>query len=68
MEIGSMSKVYWLNTKWACGALAIDEDGKVDRSATCPYFIKIFRGKKYSEIINKLKYQKALLGLKEIGG
>jgi len=68
MEIGLKYKrrIYWLNTKWACGQLAIDQNGEVYQYDTCPYFRRIFSGKKYSEIINKLKYQKALLGLKLI--
>ena len=61
-----MSKVYWLNTKWACGAISFDENRVLDKSATCPYFIKVFRGKKYSEVMNRLKKQKALYGLKLI--
>ena len=59
-------RIYWLNTKWACGALAIDENGSLYKYDTCPYFNKVFRGKKYSEIINYLKYKKALLNLKLI--
>ncbi|MHA1816974.1 MAG: hypothetical protein ACTSX1_13280 [Candidatus Heimdallarchaeaceae archaeon] len=46
--------------------MTIDQNGEVYKPDTCPYYNKIFRGKKYSQIIDKLKYQKALLGLKLI--
>ena len=58
--------VYWVDTKTACGALAIDQDGYLYELDTCPYFKKAFKGKRFSEIMMHLKSRKNLLNCKEL--
>lgn len=56
--------MYWVNTKKFCGAITVDEKGIIcDPSASC---YKWMTGKKFSRMLNMLKYKKYLIGCKKL--
>jgi len=59
--------IYWVSTRRACGALAIDQDGYLYELDTCPYYKKMFKGKRFSEIMTYLKSKNYLISCKELG-
>ena len=58
--------IYWVDTKKYCGAIAVDQKGEVYKWDTAPCY-QWMHGKKFSEMLNWLKYKKNLIGCKKIG-
>ncbi len=58
--------IYWVNTKKSCGAIAVDQDGNVYKYDTAPCY-KWMAGKKFSKMLEYMKYKKYLLNCKKIG-
>lgn len=59
--------IYWLNTKSACGALAVDQDGYVYEHDTAPcYRWAAKRKMKFRDLKNFLLKKGTLLNLKKI--
>ncbi len=58
--------IYWVNTKKFCGAIAVDQNGEVYKYDTAPCY-RWMSGKKFSKMLNYLKYKKYLLSCKQIG-
>jgi hypothetical protein len=57
--------IYWVNTKKLCGAVAVDQDGFVFKWDTAPCY-RWMSGKKFTKMLNILKYKKALLSCKQL--
>jgi len=57
--------MYWVNTKKFCGAITVNENGDVDPKETAPCY-KWMSGKKFSKMLDYLKYKKYLIGCKKL--
>jgi hypothetical protein len=57
--------IYWFNTTYACGAVAVDQDGFVYSYDTAPIF-RWMSGKKFSMIMKQLKAKNKLWNCKKI--
>jgi len=58
-------KVYWVNTKLFCGAVTVNQDGKVLEQGTAPCY-KWMVGKKFKKILEILKFKKSLFSVREL--
>jgi len=58
MKIREGEELYWMDTKWGCGAIAVINGVVVD---TCPIFKKSFTGKRLHDLFKMYR-------LKKIGG
>ena len=57
--------IYWVNTKTLCGAVAVDQNGEVFKWDTAPCY-RWMTGKKFTKVLNILKYKKILISCKRI--
>lgn len=58
--------IYWLNTTFGCGAVAVDQDGFVYKWDTCPLYNKVFKDDKFWRKLDQLKRTKKMIGMKKI--
>ena len=58
--------IYWVYTIKLCGAVAVDQNGEVFKWDTAPCY-RWMSGKKFTKMLNILKYKKALLSCKQLG-
>ncbi len=59
--------IYWFNTTDACGAVAVDQDGKVYPYDTAPIFRWMAKsGKRFVDLKNYLRTKNKLLNCKKI--
>lgn len=66
MEKEYRRTIYWVNTTKLCGAIAVDQDGFVFKWDTAPCY-RWMSGKKFSKMLNHLKYKKYLISCKQLG-
>jgi hypothetical protein len=60
--------IYWVNTKDACGAVAVDQDGMVYELDTAPIYRWAARKKMTFQTFRKILLKKGvLLNVKKIG-
>ena len=59
-------RIYWFNTTYACGALAVDQDGLVYKLDTAPIF-QWMSGKRFVEMKHYLQRKNQFIGCKKIG-
>ena len=60
-------KIYWFNTKYGCGAVAVDQDGYVYEYDTAPLYRWMAKsGKKFIELKNNLLRGNKLYNCKKI--
>jgi hypothetical protein len=57
--------IYWLNTTRFCGQIAVDQDGKVYKYDSAPYW-KHAHGKPFRQILDQLKNKKQMISMKKI--
>ncbi len=57
--------IYWFNTVDGCGAVAVDQDGKVYHWDTAPIF-RWMSGKKFVAVKNYLRTKNKVLNCKRI--
>ena len=55
MEIKFDEELYWMDTKWGCGAIAVVNGVVVD---TCPIFKKSFIGKLLRDLLKMYSVRK----------
>jgi len=59
--------IYWVNTKYACGAVAVDQDGKVYELDTAPIYRWAAKKNMTFQAFRKYLLKKGdLLGVKKI--
>jgi len=59
--------IYWLNTTYACGALAVDQDGYIYEYDTAPVYRWMAKKKmRLSEVMTLLKNKKQIISVKKI--
>ena len=59
--------IYWFNTVDACGAVAVDQDGKVYSHDTAPIFRWMAKGdRRFVDLKNYLRTKNKLLNCKKI--
>lgn len=56
---------YWVKTKKYCGAIAVDRHGTIYGRETAPCY-RWMAGKKFSKMLNWLRYKKYLQSCKKI--
>jgi uncharacterized Fe-S cluster-containing radical SAM superfamily protein len=57
---------YRVDTKKYCGCIAVDQNGEVYKLDTAPCY-KWMSGKKFSKMLNWLKYKKYLISCEKVG-
>jgi len=55
--------IYWLNTTFGCGAVAVDQDGVVYKWDTCPLYQKVFGEQRFWGKLDQLKRTKKMIGM-----
>ena len=55
--------VYWLNTTFGCGAVAVDQDGCVYKWDTCPLYNSVFKSEPFWRKLDQLKRTKKMIGM-----
>jgi hypothetical protein len=59
--------IYWLNTTYGCGALAVDQDGYIYEYDTAPVYRWMSRKKmRLSEAMSYLKNKKQMISMKKL--
>lgn len=58
-------RIFWFDTSFGCGALAVDQDGRIYEYDTAPIY-RWMVGKKYVDMKNYLLKQNKLLNCKKI--
>jgi hypothetical protein len=62
-----MNRIYWVNTQKYCGAISVDQNGRVYGPNTAPCY-KWMSGKRFSDMISYLKRKNFLLSYRKIRG
>jgi hypothetical protein len=57
--------IYWFNTTYGCGAVAVDQDGYIFEYDTAPFFRR-WSGQKFSDMKNYYRTKNKLLNCKKI--